>query len=72
MAEPIVIGFGLVTKATITATAAIQWATNRTGGGVQQSITVRVIFFVKIKGFDEFVILSPFLINFSARPHRDR
>ena len=50
MAEPIVTGFGLTTEATINDPAATQCAANLTGGGVQQSTTIKVMFFVSIKG----------------------
>jgi len=45
----------------------VQWATNRTGGGVQQSTIVGVIFVVNVKGFWEFVTFTAFLINFTVR-----
>ena len=45
MAEPIVTGFGLTTEATINDPAVTQCAANFTGGGVQQSTTIKVIFF---------------------------
>lgn len=68
MAEPSVTGLGPAMEAAITVPARIQEAANLKGGGIQQSITVKVIFFVKNKGFDEFVMLTPFSINFNARP----
>lgn len=68
MAEPIVAGFGLITEAAINDPAAKQCADNLTGGGVQQSITIKVIFFVRIKKFVELVTLIPLLTNFKARP----
>ena len=67
MAEPTVTGFGLTTEAAINDPAAKQCAANLTGGGVQQSTTVKVIFFVSIKGFVEVVTLTPFLTNFKTR-----
>jgi len=57
MAEPKVIRFGLTTEAAINDPAATQCAANLTGGGVQQSTTIKVIFFVIIKGFVELVTL---------------
>lgn len=68
MAEPIVTGFGLTTEAAITAPAPTQWATNLNGGGAQQSKTVKVTFFVSIKGSIEPVILRLTLNNFKAHP----
>jgi hypothetical protein len=59
---------GLPRDAIINAPAPTHRAANRTGGGEQQSITVKVIFFVTNNGFVELVILTPFLINFSVRP----
>ena len=64
MAEPTVSGLGFATEAAITAPAPRQWAANFTGGGVQQSTTVNVIFVTKVKGFCEFVTFTPPLINF--------
>lgn len=55
MAEPIVTGFGLIPEAAINDPAATQCAASLTGGGVQQSTTTKVIFFVSIKGFVEIV-----------------
>ena len=72
MAEPIVTGFGLTTEATINDPAATQCAANLTGGGVQQSTTIKVMFFVSIKGFVELVMLIPSLTNFKARPPGNR
>ena len=40
-------GLGAAIEAPIVATTAAQWNANFTGGGVQQSTTVKVIFFVK-------------------------
>ena len=68
IAEPIVTGFGVTTEAAIVAPTPIQWAANLSGGGAQQSKTVKVMFFVSVKGFVELVILTPFWTNFSARP----
>ena len=67
-AEPIVIGFGLTTEATINDPAATQCAASFTGGGVQQLTTIKVIFFVNIKGFVELLTVIPFLNNFTTRP----
>ena len=67
MAEPIVTGFGLTTEATINDPAATQWAASLTGGGVQQSRTIRVIFFATITGFVDWVMFTPSLTNFKAR-----
>ena len=72
MAEPIVTGFGLTTEATINDPAATQCAASLTGGGVQQSTTIKVIFFVSIKGFVELVTFIPSLTNFKARPPGNR
>jgi len=72
MAEPIVTGFGLTAEAAINDPAATQCTANLTGGGVQQSTTVKVIFFVSVKGFVELVTLIPFLTNFKARPQGNR
>jgi len=47
--------------------AATQWAANRTGGGAQQSMTVKVTFFAKITGFVDDVIAKPDLANFAIR-----
>jgi hypothetical protein len=63
-----VAGFGLSMEAVIRAVAPTQCAVKRTGGGAQQSITVKVTFFVNIKILDEFVIFTPFLNNFNTRP----
>ena len=72
MAEPIVTGFGLTTEAAINDPAATQYAASLTGGGVQQSTTIKVIFFVSIKRFVELVTFIPFLTNFKARPPGNR
>ena len=64
MAEPIVTGFGLTTEAAINDPAATQCAASLTGGGVQQSTTIKVIFL----GFVELVTFIPSLTNFKARP----
>ena len=72
MAEPIVTGFGLTSEAVINDPAATQCAASLTGGGVQQSTTIKVIFFVNIKGFVELVTLMPFLTNFKALPQGNR
>ena len=72
MAEPIVTGFGLIIEAAINDLAAAQCAASLTGGGVQQSITIKVMFFVSIKGFVELVTLIPSLTNFKARPPGNR
>ena len=68
MAEPIVTRFGLTTEAAINDPAAMQCAVNFTGGGVQQSTTIKVIFFASIKGFVELVTFTPPLNKFKARP----
>jgi len=44
MAQPIVTGFGLIIEAAINDPAAAQCAASLTGGGVQQSITIKVMF----------------------------
>ena len=67
MAEPIVTGFGDTIDDVINAPAAMQWAANRTGGGVQQSTTTNVIFLVNISGLVELVMFTPSFTNFSAR-----
>ena len=72
MAEPKVIRFGLTTEAAINYPAATQCAANLTGGGVQQSTTSKVIFFVIIKGFVELVTLWPYLNNFKLRAPGNR
>ena len=72
MAEPIVTGFGLTTEAAINDPAAMQCAASLTGGGVQQSTTIKVIFFVNIKRFVELVTLIPSLTNFKNRPPGNR
>jgi len=72
MAEPIVTGFGLTTEAAINDSAATQCAASLTGGGVQQSTTIKVIFFASIKGFVELVTFIPSLTNFKARPPGNR
>ena len=68
MAEPIVTGFGLTTEAAINDPAATQCAASLTGGGVQQSTRINVIFFVSIKGFVELVTYIPLITNFKTRP----
>lgn len=65
---PIVIGFGLTIQAPTVAPLAIQCAANLTGGGMQQSRTVRVIFLVNITGFVTFVTFRPSLVSFSTLP----
>jgi len=65
---PIVTGFGLIIEAPIVALTAMQCAANLFGGGAQQSTTVKVIFFANTNGFDEFVTVTPFLINFRVQP----
>ena len=72
MAEPIVTGFGLTTEAAINYPAATRCAGSLTGGGVRQSTTIKVIFFVSIKGFVELVTFIPSLTNFKARPPGNR
>ena len=72
MAEPIVTGFGLTTEAAINDRAATHCAVNLTGGSVQKSTTIKVIFFVSIKGFVKLVTLTASLTNFKARPPGNR
>ena len=72
MAEPIVTGFGLTTVAATNDPAAKQCAANLMGGGVQQSTTIKVMFFVTITGFVELVTLVPYLTNFKARAPGNR
>ena len=72
MAPPIVAGFGLTTEATINDPAATQCAASLTEGGVHQSTTIKVIFFVSINGFIELVTFIPSLTNFKARPPGNR
>ena len=69
MAEPAMIGLGLIIDATTSDPAAKQCAINLISGRLQQSMTTRVIFFVNNKGFVKLVILIPFLIKFNTCPH---
>lgn len=71
-AELIVTGFGLANEAPIFAAAPIEWATNRTGGGAQQPITIKVILLLNTNRFVQLVILIQFLTSFSARPPGNR
>ena len=59
IAEPIVIGFGLIAEDIISAVAAMQFEAILTGGGAQQSSTVMVIFLVTISGLVELLIFTP-------------
>ena len=59
MAEPIVTGLGVIKEAIIDEPAATQCAASLTGGGVQQSVTSKVVFFIIINGLVELLIFRP-------------
>jgi hypothetical protein len=72
MAKLIVTRFGLTTEASINDQLVTQCAANFTRGDVQQSTTIKVIFFVSIKESVELITLIPFLTSFKVQQPKNK